>query len=75
MPTTVDLPADLHRAVVRLARGSGTSLSETVTRLIRRALGGGETAILSTSARTGIETITLGRTITSEDVRALDDDP
>lgn len=74
MRTTVDLPDDVHRIAVGIARDSQTSLSETVTRLIRRAIGIGETATVSTSARTGIETITLGRTITSEDVRDLDDD-
>lgn len=65
---------DVHRIAMAIAWDSRTSLSETVTRLLRRAIGVGQTATVAPSARTGIQTITLGRTITSDDVRALDDD-
>lgn len=74
MRTTIDLPEDLHRIASGIARNQGTSLSETVAQLIRRAIGTPGTARLTTSARTGLEVIHLGRPITNEDVRALDDE-
>lgn len=74
MRTTIDLPEDLHRQALAIARDTARTLSETVATLIRRGLGQtGETG-LSRSARTGLPVIRLGTTITSEDVRALEDD-
>lgn len=75
MRTTIDLPEDLHRLAVGIARDQKISLSEAVALLIRRALGSPGGAELATSARTGIQVIRLGRAITEEDVRALDDEP
>jgi hypothetical protein len=72
--TTLDLPEDLHRIATSLARDQGTSLSEAVTNLLRRAIGTPGTAEVSMSERTGLSTIRLGRPITSDDVRALDDE-
>jgi len=74
MRTTIDLPEDLHRIASGVARDQGTSLSEAVAQLLRRAIGEGGSAETATSRRTGMPTIRLGRPITSEDVRALDDD-
>lgn len=74
MRTTIDLPDDLHRVATAIARDQGTSLSETVATLIRRALGAVTEKEVSTSHRTGLPVIRLGRPITSEDVRALDDE-
>lgn len=74
MRTTIDLPEDLHRAMTAIARDRGTSISETVALLLRRALGASDTTSLETSERTGLPVLRLGRVITSEDVRSLDDD-
>jgi hypothetical protein len=74
MRTTVDLPDDLHAQAVALSRDTHRTLSQTVTDLMRRGLGEGQDADVTTSARTGLPVVHLGRTITTEDVRALEDD-
>jgi len=75
MRTTIDLPDDLHQQALSIARDTSRSLSETVADLMRRGLGGsGGSAEVSTSARTGLPVVRLGTTISTEDVRALDDD-
>jgi Arc/MetJ family transcription regulator len=74
MRTTVDLPADLHAQAVAIARDTHRTLSETVALLMRRGLGEGRTAGLAHSAATGLPVMRLGRVITTEDVRALEDD-
>ncbi|WP_153415609.1 antitoxin [Nocardia macrotermitis] len=74
MRTTIDLPEDLHRQATAIARDTHRSLSETVSVLIRRGLrqqGGGDSV---RSPKTGLRTVTLGRVITSEDVRSLEDE-
>ncbi len=75
MRTTVDLPEDLHAITTSIARDARTSLSATITTLLRSAIGDPGDATVVSSERTGLDTITLGRTVTSEDVRALDDEP
>ena len=74
MRTTVDLPADLHAQAVAIARDTHRTLSETVAFLMRRGLGESRAAGLSHSAATGLPVVHLGRMITTEDVRALEDD-
>lgn len=75
MRTTIDLPEDLHRITTAIARDQGSSLSETVAQLLRRAIGTPGTAQVGPSGRTGLQVIRLGRTVTTDDVRALDDEP
>jgi hypothetical protein len=72
--TTVDLPDDLHRWAKSLARDEGRTLSETIVLLLRRALGAGGTATVSTQRSNGLPVVRLGRPITSDDVRALEDE-
>lgn len=72
--TTIDLPDDLHRQALSIARDTARTLSETVADLIRRGLGQGAAVELTTGPHTGLPLIRLGTTITTEDVRALDDD-
>jgi Arc/MetJ family transcription regulator len=72
--TTIDLPGDLHAQVVAIARDTHRTLSETVAFLMRRGLGEGRDAGLAHSAVTGLPVVRLGRVITTEDVRALEDD-
>ena len=74
MRTTIDLPEDLHRQALAIARDTSRTLSETVADLMRRGLGMCRTPEVSHSARTGLPVARLGRVITSEDVRALDDE-
>jgi hypothetical protein len=73
--TTIDLPEDLHRLTTAIARDAGTTLSETVTRLLRAALATPGPSRVTTSPVTGMRVLSLGRgPVTSEDVRSLDDE-
>jgi predicted transcriptional regulator len=74
MRTTIDLPDDLHAQAMALARDTHQSLSQAVANLIRRGLSSGEPADVTRSDRTGLPTTRLGRLITTEDVRRLEDD-
>lgn len=74
MRTTVDLPDDLHRQAQAIAKDTARTLSETVADLIRRGLGQGGVAQISRSERTGLPVVRLGKVITTEDVRALEDE-
>jgi len=74
--TTIDLPDDLHRAAVALARDRHQSLSRTVTQLLRRGLAhpdepGGDTV---SERPDGFPVLVTDRRITAEDVRSLDDE-
>jgi len=72
--TTVDLPEDIHRVAAAIAHDSGSSLSETVTRLLRAALTAPGPVRVTTSARTGLQVASIGHVVTSQDVRSLEDD-
>ena len=74
MRTTIDLPEDLHQRAKRIAHDTSRTLSETVGDLIRRGLEGRAAAAMERSERTGLPVVAIGRVVTSEDVRALDDD-
>lgn len=74
MRTTIDLPDDLHRVASAIARDQKMSLSATLAQLVRQALGGGEAAAVTISQRTGLPVVGLGQIITTDDVRALEDD-
>ena len=74
MRTTIDLPEDLHRQAMSIARDTSRSFSETVAELMRRGLGQARSAEVSQSERTGLPVVRLGTVITTEDVRSLEDD-
>lgn len=74
MRTTVDLPDDLHKQALAIARDTHRTLSQTVADLIRRGLGAGHPAAVSVDSRTGLPVVSVGRVVTSEDVRSLADD-
>jgi Arc/MetJ family transcription regulator len=74
MRTTIDLPDDLHAQAVALARDTHQSLSQAVAMLIRRGLSTGGPGEVARSSRTDLPVTHLGRTITTEDVRRLEDD-
>lgn len=74
MRTTVDIPDDLHRQLSALARDTSRTLSETVVDLVRRGLSEGAPGRVARSKRTGLPVVHVGRTITTEDVRLLEDE-
>lgn len=57
-----------------IARDQRRTLSETINELLSSVLMPQGSQTVSTSPTTGLPTIRLGRVITSEDVRQLDDD-
>ena len=72
--TTIDLPADLHAAARSLARDRGVTMSQAVAELLRRGLGQAGSVEFGRSTTTGLVTARVGRTVTSDDVRSLEDD-
>jgi hypothetical protein len=70
--TTLDLPDDIHELARQVAHDSGRSLSEVVSELIRLGLRR-QRPEPARSVR-GIPMTSVGRPVTAEDVRALDDD-
>lgn len=73
MRTTIDLPDDLHALARQLAHDGHRSMSDVIADLIRRGLGGSSVEV-STGPR-GLPITSVGRPVTAEDVRALDDEP
>jgi hypothetical protein len=73
MRTTIDLPDDLHRQAISIARDTSRTLSETVADLIRRGLSYGQSADIARSPVTGLPVIRLGTPVSTDDVRALED--
>ena len=73
MRTTIDLPDDLHRVALSIARDSRQTLSQTVATLMRQALNAAD-AERATGERQGFPLLRTRRALTAEDVRALDDE-
>jgi hypothetical protein len=71
--TTLDLPDDLHRQALSIARDTARTLSETVADLMRRGLGLGSSPDVKRSRVTGLPVISIGSPVTTDDVRALED--
>ena len=74
MRTTINLPDDLHKQALAIARDTRCTLSETVADLVRRGLGAGSTPPISVDRRTGLPVVSVGTVVTSEDVRSLEDE-
>jgi hypothetical protein len=79
MRTTVELPPELHRAALALARDRGQSLSRTIAELMRLGLqapGASDQQASEVRYRNGFPTLVggTGEPITAEDVRGLDDE-
>lgn len=72
MRTTVDLPDDLHELARQLAHEGDRSLSDVIAELIRLGLRRPVTELASSSR--GMPLMSVGRPVTAEDVRSLDDD-
>jgi phosphoribosylcarboxyaminoimidazole (NCAIR) mutase len=73
MRTTIDLPADLHDLARQLAHENNQSMSEVVVALARAGLHSRVPSSIATSTR-GMPVVSVGRPITAEDVRSLDDE-
>jgi hypothetical protein len=80
MRTTVDLPEDLHQVLASLATSTRRTLSATAVDLMRRGLahGAGVDRSASSPVRvsrvTGLPVVSLRRTVTPADVKALEDE-
>lgn len=74
MRTTIDLPQDLHKQALAIARDTHRTLSETVADLMRRGLAANRPTALSSDPRTGLPLVSVGTVVTSEDVRSLEDE-
>ena len=74
MRTTLDLPDDLLERARAIARDTERSLGSVVADLMRQALEPGPAAAPEASAQTGLPLVSVGRVVTSDDVRALEDD-
>jgi predicted transcriptional regulator len=74
MRTTVDIPDDLHRVLTSVARDHNRTLSQTVTDLLRRAVMPTQRSAPRVDPRTGLLVVRVGRVVTDEDVRALEDE-
>ncbi len=81
MRTTINLPTDLHNAVASIAAHSRKSMNQTVADLIRRGLAqpampvdAEAVPLVRFDEATGLPTVRSPRPVSTEDVRALDDD-
>lgn len=72
MRTTIDLPDDLHALARQLAHDTGRSMSEVVAELMRGGLARPDAE--PQRSRRGMPVVTVGRPVTAEDVRSLDDE-
>ena len=72
MRTTIDLPSDLHELARQLAHDRKQSVSHVIGELIRLGLAQSPPAIAS--GPRGMPSVSIGRAVTVEDVRSLDDD-
>ena len=77
MRTTIDLPDNLHRIALGLARHTGRSLSQAVADLIQRGLesrpANAGAPGYSVHPATGLPVVRSERSITADDVRATED--
>ena len=76
MRTTVDLPPAIHRRARELAESRGQSLSSVVADLAIRGLSQlDQPLVITTSPTSGFPVVSVGRTVTAEDVaEALDEE-
>jgi outer membrane lipopolysaccharide assembly protein LptE/RlpB len=74
MRTTIDLPDDLHQVLLSVARDEGRTLNQVIAQLLRRTLSPGGSPVLDKDRRTGLPVIRIGRVVTSDDVRSVEDE-
>jgi predicted transcriptional regulator len=71
MRTTVDLPEDIHTLASELAHQQRKTMSEVLTEFIRRGI---SSQAAPETARSGWPILSVGRPVTAEDVRSLEDE-
>ncbi len=74
MRVTIDLPDELHQHALAIARHKRRTLSETVVELVRRGMSAASASTTATDPRTGLPLVRVGRIVTADDVRSLDED-
>lgn len=75
MRTTVDLPEDLLRQAKAIAHDKEWTMSQAIAWLVRRGLGEPfDKPEISVNPVTGLPSVRIGRIITSEDVKQLEDE-
>jgi predicted transcriptional regulator len=72
MRTTIDLPDDLHALARHLAHESNRSMSDVVVDFVRLGIRRAGTDVAT--SRRGLPVVSVGRAVTAEDVRSLDDE-
>ncbi|HAP78071.1 MAG TPA: antitoxin [Acidimicrobiaceae bacterium] len=74
MRTTIDIRPDLHARAQSVARDRRQTISQAINDLLEQALDGPPPAAAFGRSAAGLPTIRVGRVITADDVRALDDE-
>jgi hypothetical protein len=75
MRTTIDLPAELHALARELAHQQHKTLSQVIAECVRRGLDiAPDSTVRIETAGSALPTVTLGRPVTAEDVRSLEDE-
>lgn len=75
MRTTIDLPPDLHALARELAHQQSKTMSQVITECVQKALGiAAESAPRIDTTSSGWPIVRLGRPVTAEDVRSLEDE-
>jgi hypothetical protein len=74
MRTTIDLPDDVHALLSAVAHDRRLTLSQTVASLLRKSLIPDEAPRVDLEPRSGLPVVRIGRVVTSEDVRSLEDE-
>ena len=75
MRTTVDLPEDLLARARAIARATQRTVGEVIAALMRRGLSPAVVPPTALGARTGLPALSVGRMVTSDDVRAALEEP
>ncbi len=74
MRTTIDLPTEIHDLARELAHQQNKSMSTVVTELIRAGLDSSTYRPAPQHASRAMPTISVGRTVSADDVRSLEDE-
>ena len=75
MRTTIDLPPDLHALARELAHQQNKTMSQVITDCVRSVLGiTPNEGLRVETAPSGWPVVKLGRPVTAEDVRTLEDE-
>lgn len=74
MRITITLTDEVHERALHLAKDSSRSLSEVIDAALREVFIGTTDTTIRYDSLTGFPYVRAGRVVTSEEVRALEDD-